>query len=81
MVGVIELLPTAGSFYRSRSRSPSPNYCYKLEFKDPRLSFTQTGDQPDLDPSSSPGDRHNNPDYGRPRGGTLQSRYLLDRSV
>ncbi|KAG8299214.1 hypothetical protein J6590_106416, partial [Homalodisca vitripennis] len=34
------------------------NYCYKLESKDPRLSFTQTGDQPDLDPSSSPGARH-----------------------
>ncbi|KAG8268123.1 hypothetical protein J6590_035091, partial [Homalodisca vitripennis] len=26
---------------------------YKLEFKDPRFSFTQTGDQPDLDPPFS----------------------------
>ncbi|KAG8271898.1 hypothetical protein J6590_052953 [Homalodisca vitripennis] len=34
------------------------NCCYKLESKDPRLSFIQTGDQPDLDPSSSPGARH-----------------------
>ncbi|KAG8259382.1 hypothetical protein J6590_014852 [Homalodisca vitripennis] len=36
----------------------SQNCCYKLEYKDPRHSFTQTGDQPDLDPSSSPGARH-----------------------
>ncbi|KAG8304286.1 hypothetical protein J6590_097403 [Homalodisca vitripennis] len=36
----------------------SQNCCYKLESKDPRLSFIQTGDQPDLDPSSSPGARH-----------------------
>ncbi|KAG8319833.1 hypothetical protein J6590_083321 [Homalodisca vitripennis] len=29
-----------------------------VDYGDPRLSFTQTGDQPDLDPSSSPGARH-----------------------
>ncbi|KAG8323916.1 hypothetical protein J6590_104572 [Homalodisca vitripennis] len=39
-------------------KSPFKNCCYKLESKDLRLSFTQTGDQPDLDPSSSPGARH-----------------------
>ncbi|KAG8335207.1 hypothetical protein J6590_073978 [Homalodisca vitripennis] len=30
------------------------NCCYKLESKDPRLSFFQTGDQPDLDPPHPP---------------------------
>ncbi|KAG8242331.1 hypothetical protein J6590_068279 [Homalodisca vitripennis] len=38
--------------------APDGNCCYKLESEDPRLSFTQTGDQPDLDPFSSPDAGH-----------------------
>ncbi|KAG8266916.1 hypothetical protein J6590_061058 [Homalodisca vitripennis] len=52
------------------------NYCYKLEFKDPRLSFTQTGDQPDLDPSSSPGARHIGPGHYRGGGGVLRKGHI-----